>query len=378
MSEDKPLSVPAGQRIFASGDVGDCAYLIKKGVVRVSVGDGEQQRVLGLLGAGQLVGEMAVIDNHRRMADAFAHEDAELHRIEAHQFLDRVDAADPLVKDLLQIVLSRYRSGLDSVRSGGPYNRPPQVCPDEYYSLRVEAAFKEDMAAGRVAVEIQPVLAVHSEQTVGYEALLRWTSVAFPELGTQALVDIAEQTRLINELGYYIFERACGDFVGAGLHQQHWLSINVSAKQLLQPNFVDNCYQIAARVGMPFTQLVFELTESCIPDAELIRQPLQLIRDKGAKVALDDYGNGSSSLIHVCKFKVDFVKLDREIISGIEEVPEAKVVVKAVIGAAEALDIGVIAEGVQTTSQKEFLQSSGCHYVQGYLYARPAPAATFK
>ena len=377
MKEGKPLSVAAGKQIFANGDIADCVYLIKQGLVRMSVGEGVQQRQLGLVGEGQLVGEMAVVDQQPHMFDAFAHTAVELQRIDSHQLLDRIEQLDPIVKQLLENAIDRYRSGLDSVAVAGVAEALPKVSPNEYYALQIEAAFKEDMAAGLVMVEMQPILTLHSKQTVGYEALLRWAPAAFPELSVQALVNIAEQTCLINQLGDYIFERACTDFVGAGLHQQHWLSINISAKQLLQPDFVDRCYAMAERVGMPFTQLVFELTESCIPDSELIRQPLQLIRDKGARVALDDYGNGSSSLIHVCNFQVDFVKLDREIISGIEDVPEAKVVTKAVIGAAEALDIGVVAEGVETASQQAFLESAGCHYVQGYLFARPAPAASF-
>jgi EAL domain-containing protein (putative c-di-GMP-specific phosphodiesterase class I) len=377
MNEITPHKVEAGERIFAAGDTGDCAYLIKTGAVRVSVGEGEQQRTLGLLGEGQLLGEMAVIDNSPRMADAYAHEDTVLQRIESHQFLDRVEQADPLLKKLLHVVVKRYRGGLERVRMTAAARAPAALTVDDYYPLRVEAALKKDLDAGRVAVQIQPVLNLGNEQTVGFEALLRWHSEAFPEMGTQALVGLAEQTRLINDLGYYVFERACAEFVAAGLHQRHWLSINVSAKQLLESDFVERCEELAREQGMPFSQLVFELTESCIPEAELIQQPLSQLREKGARVALDDYGNGSSSLIHVCKFKVDFVKLDSEIISGLETLEEARVVVKAVVGAAKALDIRVVAEGVQTAAQRDFLADVGCELVQGYWYAEPAEAAEF-
>lgn len=375
MEQQKTVTYKAGEQIFALGDVGDSAYLIQSGLVRISVGKDEDQRILGLLGDGQLLGEMAVIDSHPRMADAFALEDTTLVRIETHQFLDRIERADPLVRALLMLVIERYRSGLDRAIEHNQHDVQPSISQDDFYSLRVEAALKADMAADRVAVQLQPVVALANEEAKGFEALLRWSSEAFPELATQALVDIAEQTRLINELGYYVFKRACEDFVTNGLHKAHWLSINVSAKQLLQPHFVDHCWDIAKEAGMPFEKILFELTESCIPEAEVILPTLNQIRERGGKIALDDYGNGTSSLIHVCRFTVDFVKLDREIIAEIETSQEALTIVRAVVGAAAALGIEVVAEGVQTEAQRDLLISAGCTYVQGYFYAKPAPAS---
>jgi EAL domain-containing protein (putative c-di-GMP-specific phosphodiesterase class I) len=157
-----------------------------------------------------------------------------------------------------------------------------------------------------------------------------------------------------------------------------WVAVNLSVRQLVTPGLVDEIGVILEETGLLPSRLCLEITETMlVEDAGIATQVLHGLKDLGTTIAVDDFGTGFSSLSHLKRFPVDFIKVDREFVDGLGTDPGDTAIVTAVIGMAHALDIPVIAEGVETPAQLEALRGLHCDFGQGYLFARPAPAGEF-
>ena len=213
---------------------------------------------------------------------------------------------------------------------------------------------------------------------VSTEALVRWEH---PERGLIPPLDfipIAEETGLIADLGQRVLERACRDTAAwqRRLDQPLGVSVNVSGRQLIDPSFPEHVVAIAERSGLRAGTLTLEITETVFTDEEADSPPKSLgtLHDAGLSLSLDDFGTGYSSLSRLKRFPIDVLKVDRSFVSGLDNNEDDRGIVKATIDMAHALGLVVVAEGVETREQAEYLRESGCDQAQGYLYARPQPA----
>jgi diguanylate cyclase (GGDEF)-like protein/PAS domain S-box-containing protein len=223
-------------------------------------------------------------------------------------------------------------------------------------------------------VVYQPIMDLRTQRGIGFEALLRW---AHPELGDippGVFVPIAEESGLVVPIGEWVMRQA--------IHQLAvWrressldisMNINVSAQQLVSPDFVDNLTSVLRECAVPANSLTFELTETAMLDSDrLARQALDAIRTAGAHLALDDFGMGYSSLANLVALPIDALKIDRLFVSGTDEGLSSPAIVKAVVALARAMNVDLIAEGVESRKQEAELAAMGCRYAQGYLYSRP-------
>ncbi len=247
-------------------------------------------------------------------------------------------------------------------------------------SLDLVASRKRRLTADlRIAIEDVDIAIVYQIQkdisnnsTIGYEALARWSH---PELGVISpgeFIPLAEETGLIVPLSHSVLRRACEDAVQ--WPECHKVSVNISALHFSCEDLAIVIEDILWKTGLPPERLQIEITESAlIRDIGQTVQTLREIQAFGVTIAMDDFGTGYSSLATLRAFPFDLIKLDREFIREIEHSQQAREIVQAVISICKSLDVAILAEGVETEAQSDFLLESGCVAVQGYLYGRPLP-----
>jgi len=224
------------------------------------------------------------------------------------------------------------------------------------------------------AVEIQ------TGKITGMEALLRWKH---PELGMippSQFIPIAEDTGLILSIGEWVLRSAC-------LQARKWqkmglplvISVNLSANQFQQQNLVSIVESALKNSGMMPSLLELEITESMsMKNPEDTLKTLTSLKDLGVRIAIDDFGTGYSSLSYLKRFPIDTLKIDRSFLMDIPDNPRDAEIVKAIIAMAHSLSLSVIAEGVETELQAQYLIENGCAKMQGYLFSPPVPETEFE
>lgn len=228
----------------------------------------------------------------------------------------------------------------------------------------------------------QPIVELQTNAVYKAEALIRWHH---PEKGLvppDSFIPIAEDTGLINEIGNWVFEQASYQAMRwrTRIHEHFQISINKSPKQFGK-NKTNHQHWIdyLAIEKSPAACIAIEITEGVMMGSkETITTELFSFRDKGIQVSLDDFGTGYSSLAYLRKFDIDYIKIDHQFVQHLETNPDDQALCQAIIAMAHALDIKVIAEGIETVGQKEFLLNSGCDYGQGYLFSKPVNVSQFE
>ena len=249
--------------------------------------------------------------------------------------------------------------------------------PEMDQALRTRKTLERDLRAmiadGGPQVHYQPLVRVDGG-VFGVEALARWNDPARGAVSPAVFVKLAEECGLIGPLGDRVFRRACEDGLRwPGLR----VAVNLSPVQFRQPGFLQRVEATLAETGADPARMDLEITESClIQDDRLTHDVLADLRRMGFSLALDDFGTGYSSLSYLHRYPVQKLKLDRAFTARLGVAPEARAIVEAVVGMARALDMQVLAEGVETSEQFDMLRDLGCREFQGYLFARPADAAS--
>lgn len=255
--------------------------------------------------------------------------------------------------------------------------------PQEAHRQRValEGRLRQAERNGELRLHYQPQVDAASEDIVGMEALIRWEH---PELGMISpafFIPLAEETGLILPIGEWVLRRACEDAVrwqrrfGLGLR----VGVNLSALQLRHPGLVDSVRAVLAESGVEPGQLELEVTESVsLKSAGGLPEALQALRALGCRIAIDDFGTGQASLDYLRRFPADRIKIDQSFVRHIGVDPDDEAIVRATVSMAHSLGRAVVAEGVETEQQFEFLRALGCEELQGYLFCRPLAHEAFE
>ncbi len=224
----------------------------------------------------------------------------------------------------------------------------------------------------------QPILDLHSGQVTKLEALVRWQHPQLGLLMPDRFIGVAEANGFIAELDAWVLRRACRDLViltAQGLHDLR-VAVNCSALNLSREDLADEVQRTLRDTGLRPQRLELEVTENALMSN--VNQALRLlerIRNLGVSVSIDDFGTGYSSLAYLKRLPLDTLKIDRSFVMDIPESHADMEIVQAIVGMAHTLHLQVVAEGVETREQLEFLRSHGCDFIQGYLLSKPQPLA---
>ena len=233
-------------------------------------------------------------------------------------------------------------------------------------------------ASGGLSVHLQPIVTPADGAIAGVEALVRWTHPTRGVVPPDEFVPVAEQEGLIGAVGSFVWTAACRDaaLLVQALGRPILLTVNVSGLELDDPGFPDRVLAALAASGWPADRTVVEVTESLV-EAETTRsvQALTVLRDHGLQVAIDDFGTGYSALSRLDTLPTDYLKLDNSFVASITTSSRRARLLRSVMALADALDLVMIAEGVETEEQARTLAALGVPLAQGYLYSRPRPVA---
>jgi diguanylate cyclase (GGDEF)-like protein/PAS domain S-box-containing protein len=231
------------------------------------------------------------------------------------------------------------------------------------------------IAAGELRLQYQPVVALHSGDIIGVEALVRWHHPALGVLGPHEFIPLAEATGLIVPLGMWVLEEGCSQVRAwqqrTGTPQQINLSVNLSPRQLDDPALVPSVLAILERTALDAHDLVLEITEDALVNDVHAVPILSELRSYGIRLALDDFGTGYSSLRYLTNLPVDILKLDRCFVAELNGTPEGSAVAEAVIRLSQALNLDTVAEGIENDAQATELTLLGYPLAQGYHFAKP-------
>lgn len=251
---------------------------------------------------------------------------------------------------------------------------PPQV-------ISSQTLASQTLPPQGLSVQYQPIVGLIGRQAVAFEALARWHDDELGWVSPLEFIRVAEESGLIHELGALVLHCALrqGKAWTQAWNKPVSISVNVSSTQLMQQDFLDRVIGALETTGAAASSLILEITEAVvIQDMEVINKRLQALRDLGIRVALDDFGTGFSSLAVLGTLPIDVLKVDRLFVKGVAQNARRQALLAAIILLGHRLGIMVVAEGVEEVSELEVLQILGCTHVQGFLFARPLPAAQVK
>jgi len=240
------------------------------------------------------------------------------------------------------------------------------------------AELREAIAEKQFTLAYQPVVNLDPFEVVGLEALLRWQHPTLGEVAPLDFIPLAEESGLIVQIGRWVMLEACfyGSRVRELLGRDLEIAVNVSARQLQHPEFLDHVDNALQRADLPPHLLTLELTESVlVASGERAEQQLAMLKDRGVKLALDDFGTGYASLAYLQRLPVDIVKIDRSFTAKIDSGAADLALLEGIVGLGKALGLQLVAEGIERVAQQGIVRELGCHGAQGFHFGRPASAA---
>ena len=228
------------------------------------------------------------------------------------------------------------------------------------------------LSANELELHYQPIVSAQGGRVLGVEALLRWTHATRGPIGPAQFIPVAEQMGLMDQLGAFVLRRALKE-------AKRWpgldVAVNLSPVQVHDRDIVDLVRSALIESGVPPSRLILEITEGVLidnPDEMLKR--IEDLHALGVRIALDDFGSGYSNLGYLQRFPLDKLKIDRSFVTALGESANGGVIVQAIVALGRALGLTVLVEGVETEEQRVLLRLAGCDEMQGFLFARPAPA----
>ena len=256
----------------------------------------------------------------------------------------------------------------------------PQMNANLLSRMQMEHAMRQALGLHRMAVHYQPQVNMATGRITGAEALIRWTDPEFGAVSPAHFIPLAEESGYIVTLGAWVMEQSVRE-AAVWMHSGTpiMISVNVSALEFRQPDFVERITRLLAVHQLPPTLLELELTETILlQDAQEMEQRVRVLADLGIGLAIDDFGTGYSSLAYLKKLPIHKLKIDQSFVRGLPDDDGDRAIVSAIISIGRAMHIEVVAEGVETETQQAVLQTMHCDHYQGFLCAPGLPAEEFR
>lgn len=385
------LAFNPGDIIFSEGDTGCTAYIIERGKVEISISRKGERLVLAQYDTGDLFGEMALIDDTLRSATVTVIEPTEVIAIDRSLFDKAFDKAHPLVNLFMHTILYNLRKTnqllLNKVVTPGYLasqdkfnNKFLDARNETVYLVKAENELNRALQEDEFELYFQPIVDAASGRIRGFESLIRWFHPERGMVPPGEFITTAEQTGLIKDLGDWIINEACrqlsriSDTMPELFIEQpdFFISINLSAKQFIFPDLFSVVIETLKQHKLTPQNIKFEITESILmdnPDTAMVI--LEKFKEQGFRIAIDDFGTGYSSLSYLHTFPIDTLKIDRSFVISMQDNDTSLNIVNAIVGLARAINMTVIAEGVETEEQLEDLKKLGCELLQGFYFHKP-------
>ena len=370
----------AGEILYQQGDPSDCAWLVESGAIQLSAARGGEAAVHGVVGPGELIGELGLLEGAPRTATATAQVETMLLAIDHDLFVERLDKCDPIVRALVGGLRRRARTLLAAL--------PPEVAvPAEDLpgddageksgidKIRLEAQLRDALHQEALHVHYQPILDIVTGKVASYEALVRWDLPGRGPVSPAEFIKLAEETSLIVPVGEYVLDHAI-----ELLKQLHAkgdpaaIAVNLSARQLVEPGMARQVVSRIRRAGLPAGALKLEVTESRMLDYGQVASVMDHCREHGVPFALDDFGTGYSNLTHLHRLHFEYVKVDQGFVRSMFSSPRAMAIVDAIVAMAHGIGADVVMEGVETKAQLQRLRELKVRYAQGWLVGKAQSA----
>lgn len=375
------INLSANELLFREGQSGQFAYLIERGRMAIlREQDGEYQ-VLSELGAGECIGEMALISHDPRMASAMALDETVLTVITREHLAERMAHSDPLIRHLLQLTLKRYRNSMGQTLLDPSSTQDLAYLDDEQQAMqrmRTEHALSLALNNQELELHYQPIVRLSDQITTGFEALLRWRRDDGQLMAPDLFISVAEESRVIEKIGHWIIDEGslartrlaqCYD---APLSEDFYVSVNLAARQFTDAALPVVVKDAITRHQLKPRQLQMEVTESqLLENREQAVAMLEQLRELGCRVALDDFGTGYSSLAYLNRLPVDALKIDKMFLDDMLNDEASRKIIAGMARLARDLGLGFIAEGAETQAQIEALNALKVEHVQGFFFGRP-------
>jgi EAL domain-containing protein (putative c-di-GMP-specific phosphodiesterase class I) len=369
-----------GDVVFRQGESGDRAYLIESGRVRVIRGDGTNDQNLGWFESGDLLGELAPLDNAPRYATAICETDTAVLAFSRAYLRDALKRADPLLPKMMGTLMQRFRDNNPSGEAADLFDVTQDIdVLSHTRGLQESLAFEHDLdrALSRddeFFLAGQAILGSDQAKVCGYELLLRWQHPTRGLVSPGEFIPMAEERGRIGELGTWVLNHALRQAGPLAAHPDCFISINLGADHLLSGDITPTVAQICGAARFDPARLRLEITESgLIRDPEAAQKQLKSLSRLGCHLAIDDFGTGYSSLSHIHTFPFDTLKIDKSFVMRLDRDEKSRRLVGAILHMARDLGIDVVAEGVETAKHAEILSDMGCKYYQGFHFHKPEP-----
>ncbi len=247
---------------------------------------------------------------------------------------------------------------------------------------KLELDLRTALVDGEFELYYQPIVNLEQRSVTSFEALMRWNHPERGVISPALFIPLAEDTGAILPIGHWVLDAACAQlklWQEDSLMSELVLAVNVSAKQFRQADFVVQVQDAVARHGIRPMQLKIELTESVVlKDVDDTIDKMKILKAFGVSFSMDDFGTGYSSLQYLKRLPLDQLKIDQSFVRDIATDSNDKSIVTTIIAMAQSLNLDVIAEGVETEEQRQFLEITGCRQFQGYLFSRPVSIERFE
>ena len=383
-----PKNFSAGHVIMRQGDTGENAYIIEDGKVEITVENPNgQKRVVGTRGAGSMIGEMSLIDNAPRTATVTVIEDCTVLEITKEDFSRRLESADSVLRMTVQVILTRYRDMLNRAdlkkqnkveSSAENVERCYLEQTDAVENLRIASEFMSALENDEISLYYQPIIDLKNGDIYGFEALMRWIHPEKGFISPAVFIPVIENNGQIVQASNWAFKEACNALKriqsATQYHRDLNMSVNFSSEDFSSPNFIENINNSIKETGVKAEQLHLEITERLlVAQPDTAKETLAMCRKAGMGISIDDFGTDYSSLNYLHTYPINTLKVDQSFVRDIQEQKNSKELVRSIITLGKNLDMLIIAEGVEHLEEAQILKDMGCHYAQGYYFARPVP-----
>lgn len=381
MTELALIGLAAGAHLFRAGDAADVAYIVEDGEIEIWVGDETSPERIAVIGPSGLVGEMAILDGASRSANARALVATRLLPISRTTLEERLQNADPMLRLVTTVVLSRMRRMLQADNS--VTNRETQT--DAIHHLKLEGQLASAIRSSGLRLHYQPIVSLTTGEIVGFEALARWPMLDGRLRAPSEFIPVAESSGLVTELTRWAIAQSAVDLdLLNATHDQRpmaaspvFISVNASGRDLGVDGFDADVIEIWRSAGHRPESLKIEVTESMMMrNPEQASEALHRLRQAGFRISIDDFGTGHSSLAYLSQLPVDTLKIDRSFVTDTDSSDVKMRMIRSILGIATALGLETIAEGIESPAECVALIGTGTMYGQGYLFGRPVPIET--